>query len=194
VIGEDGMIASPTVGGSEAITTLLAQATRPAIAIRQHVPSANGHQNGAAARAAPPPDTSRLGEPAPLLELSNLDGDRVALKDLYAQRTVAIFWNPGCGFCQRMLPDLKTFEDHPPEGVPRLVVISSGDGDRVREHETRSIVLLDTESEAMSAFGAGGTPMGVLVDEGRIASPVAAGADAVFELIHASIGEHDTVR
>jgi len=56
VIGPDGRIASPTVGGPEAITTLVAQATRPALAIRQHVPSANGNGNGAAPRPSPPPE------------------------------------------------------------------------------------------------------------------------------------------
>ena len=79
------------------------------------MPAANGHQNGGEPRPAPPPpDTSRVGEHAPELVLVDLDGQQVALKDLYAERTVAIFWNPGCGFCQRMLSDLKTFEDDPP--------------------------------------------------------------------------------
>ena len=35
----------------------------------------------------------------------------------------------------------------------------------------------------MSAFGANGTPMAVLIDaRGRIASPIAAGAQQVFDL------------
>jgi len=188
VVGADGVIASPTVGGSEAITTLLAQAARPALAIRQHVPAANGLHNDAAGRSLLPPlDTSRVGEPAPELELSNLDGERVALKDLYAQRTVAIFWNPGCGFCQKMLPDLKAIEQRRIASAPRLVVISAGDADRVRDQKITSPVLLDSESLAMSAFGAGGTPMAVLISDGRIASPVAAGADAVFALIRADL-------
>jgi hypothetical protein len=44
-------------------------------------------------------------------------------------------------------------------------------------------VLMDADGEAMRAFGAGGTPMGVLAERGRIASHLAAGADAVVELI-----------
>jgi len=183
VITADGMIASPTVGGSEAITTLLAQATWPALAIRQHVPSANGHQNGGEPRPAPPPpDTSRVGEPAPELVLVDLDGQQVALEDLYAEQTLAIFWNPGCGFCQRMLPDLKAFEDAPPANAPQLVVISSGDPEQTREQGIRSRVLADAEGQAMAAFDARGTPMGVLIEDGLIASPVAAGADAVLAL------------
>lgn len=183
VIGADGLIASPAVGGVEAIRTLVAQATRPALAVR-HVPSANGHQNGASP---PPPDTSRVGQAAPELVLADLDGHAVALKDLYAERTLAVFWNPGCGFCQRMLPDLKAFEDDPPAGAPQLVVISSGDPEQTREQGIRSRVLTDPEGQAMGAFDAHGTPMGVLIEEGRIASHVAAGADAVFGLARSPI-------
>jgi len=146
VIGADGLIASPTVGGSEEITTLVAQATRPRLAVRQ-VPSANGHQNGGTPHAVPPPpDTSRFGEPAPELVLANLDGERVGLRDLFGQRTVVIFWNPGCGFCQRMLPDLKAFEDDPPRGAPRLLLISSGDADRAREQGIQSTVAAGADA------------------------------------------------
>lgn len=181
VIGPNGSIQSPTVGGADAIRTLVSQATRPALAVRQ-VPASNGHRNGAAV---PRLHLSRVAEPVPELVLKDLDGQAVALKDLYGERTVAIFWNPGCGFCQRMLPDLRALENDLPKGAPGIVVISAGDPDTVRAQQLRSSVLLDSGSEAMRAFGANGTPMGVLIERGRIASPVAAGADAVLELIHA---------
>ena len=183
VIGADGRIASPAVGGAEAITTLMTQATRPVLAVRQHVPHRKW-QPAHRGRGRPPagPDTTRVGDPAPALSLSDLDGRQVALSDLYVERTLALFWNPGCGFCQQMLPDLKAFEDDPPAGAPQLVVISIGDRDEVREHGLRSPVLLDSDGSAMRAFEANGTPMGVLVEDGKIASPVAAGAMAVFEL------------
>ncbi len=190
VIGANGLIASPTVGGAEAIRTLVGQAIQPALAVRQHVPLTDG--NGVRA-APPPPDSSRVGQPAPQLELADLDGHAVALKDLYQERTLALFWNPGCGFCQRMLDDLKAFEDRPPVGAPQLVVFTSGDPDQTREQGIRSLVLLDSDSEAMSAFGAAGTPMGLLIDDGRIASPLAAGADAVLALA-AQVPENESER
>jgi len=181
VVGADGLIKSPTVGGAEAIQALVTQATRRALIVRQ-VPASNGHHD----EPAPPlPDTSRVGQPAPELSLRDLDGELVALTDLYGRRTVAIFWNPGCGFCQRMLADLKALEIDPPEPAPQIVVISTGEPDMVRELALRSRVLLDPDGEAMNAFSAGGTPMGVQIDQGRIASPVAAGAEAVIALIHA---------
>jgi thiol-disulfide isomerase/thioredoxin len=176
VIDSDGLIASPAVGGVDAIRTLVAQAIASPLAVVQ-VPSSNGHRDDAPTRA-----SSRVGERAPELVLADLDGHQIALTDLYADRTLAIFWNPGCGFCQSMLDDLKAFERDPPAGAPRLVVISSGDPEQTREHDLRSRVLLDPDGQAMAAFEAHGTPMGVLIEHGRIASPIAAGAVPVLEL------------
>jgi peroxiredoxin len=187
VIGTDGRIASRTVGGVEAIRTLVAQATPAPVAVVQ-VPSANGHADGS-----PAPDTSRVGEPAPELVLTDLDGHRIALNDLYSELTLAIFWNPGCGFCQSMLAGLKAFEQEPPVDAPRPLVISSGDPEQTREHELQSRVLIDPDGQAMHAFGAHGTPMGVLIENGRIASPVAAGADAVLQLARADPGAEPSI-
>jgi peroxiredoxin len=185
VIGADAHIASPTVGGADAIRTLVAQASAPVLAIR-HRTSSNGDGNQ---DAAPAPEPSRIGEAAPHLELTEVDGQRVALEDVYEQRTLAIFWNPECGFCQQMLADLRALEEHIPESAPQIVVMSAGDAGQVRELGLRSRVLLDPDAEAMSAFGAGGTPMGVLIEQGRIASPVAAGAGAVFRLFHTAVAQ-----
>jgi peroxiredoxin len=178
VIAADGLIASPTVGGADAIRTLVAQATAPPLAVVQ-MPASNGHGDGNPVDATP-----GMGARAPELVLANLDGHRIALKDVWKQRTLAIFWNPGCGFCQSMLADLKAFEDDPPTDAPRLVVISTGEPDQTRENDLRCTVMLDPEGRAMDAFGVHGTPMGVLVENGRVASPVAAGADAVLALAH----------
>lgn len=177
VVGVDGLIASPVVGGSEAISQLVMQVTGAVVA--RHVPS-KARSNGRAAGR--PPDRSHVGELAPELVLATLDGERAQLSDLYAERTVAIFWNPGCGFCRRMLPDLKALEANLPDVAPRLVVISGGEADAVREHGFRSPVLFDPESLAMRAFNAHGTPTGVLIEQGRIASPLATGVDAVLRL------------
>jgi thiol-disulfide isomerase/thioredoxin len=120
------------------------------------------------------------------LVLADLDGRRIALKDVWTERTLAIFWNPGCGFCQSMLADLKALEHAPPADAPRLVVISTGERELTREDDLRCTVMLDPEGRAMDAFGAHGTPMGVLIENGRVASPVAAGADGVLALARAA--------
>jgi thiol-disulfide isomerase/thioredoxin/uncharacterized membrane protein YphA (DoxX/SURF4 family) len=180
VLGPDGLVLSPTVAGGEAIRRLVEQATGPGLMSGQQARAANGH-SGAHPQPAPPRGTPRVGEVAPNLVLDDLEGRRVALKDLYHRPTLTIFWDPGCGFCQRMLPELKALEDALPVGAPQLVVISAGDPDSVRAQQVRSRVLLDPTRQAMRAFGAGGTPMGVLVDEqGHFASELLAGAPAVL--------------
>jgi peroxiredoxin/uncharacterized membrane protein YphA (DoxX/SURF4 family) len=191
VIGADGRVMSPTVGGLEAIRTLVGQviaagSIEGALTVRQ-VPTANGRRDQPAP-APSRPAVSRVGQLAPELALRDLDGGLIALTDLYRERTVAIFWNPGCGFCQRMLPDLRALEDDPPDRAPQIVVLSGGEPDAVRELALRSRVLLDSDGEAMQAFGAGGTPMGVQIEGGRIATPVAVGADAVLALIRSGAG------
>jgi thiol-disulfide isomerase/thioredoxin len=189
VVDPDGRVASPVVAGSEAITKLVEQATHPLLPVRQHAAGTNGSRAEAPPVRSPRPDTSRVGQPAPELVLVDLDGAQVALKDLYDRRTLALFWNPGCGFCQRMVADLQAIAADPPAAAPQLVVISSGDTARVREQDLRSRVVFDAEGQAMRAFGAGGTPMGVLIEDGRIASPVVAGADAVLQLMRAGSAE-----
>jgi hypothetical protein len=82
-----------------------------------------------------------------------------------------------------MLPDLKAWEASPPEGAPQLVVILPYQPEGNQVVPFRSPILIDREQAAAMAFEVNGTPMAVLLDaEGRVASDVAAGAEAVFRL------------
>jgi hypothetical protein len=86
-----------------------------------------------------------------------------------------------------MLDDLKALEADPPEGAPRILVVSAGTVEANKAMGLRSTVVLDKNFRVGSAFGANGTPMAVLVDEeGKIASELAAGAPAVLALAGAS--------
>lgn len=129
-----------------------------------------------------------MGQPVPEVALTDLDGRPVEFALLVGKRSLVLFWNPDCGFCQRMVPELHAYEAAPPAGAPPIIVISAGDPDRVRAQGFTSPVLLDPGGHCARAFGAGGTPMGVLVTGGRIDSGVAAGATAVLELAAASAG------
>jgi protein-disulfide isomerase len=94
-----------------------------------------------------------------------------------------LFWSPGCGHCKRILDEIKTLEANPPEGAPKLFVVSSGDPERNRAMGLRSTVALDVNFSVGQAFGARGTPSAVLLDaEGKIASPLATGGPAVLAL------------
>jgi hypothetical protein len=83
-----------------------------------------------------------------------------------------------------MLPQLQALsKDRLAGSGPRVVVVSTGEVADVREQVIPMRVLHDPAGLAMRAFGAGGTPMGVLVEDGRLSSPVVAGADAVLRLL-----------
>jgi hypothetical protein len=78
-------------------------------------------------------------------------------------------------------------EENPPEGIPKLLVVSAGPEEANREMGLASAVVLDQQFAVGRAFGASGTPSGVLVDaRGKVASEVAVGAQAVLELAEAS--------
>ena len=170
LVSPAGMIASPLAQGATAIRALIAKQQEPP----KPVPMANGH----AAPAVP-----QVGELAPAVALPDLDGKQVALEDFKGHPTLVLFWNPGCGFCQRMLPDLKAWEQSRPAESPNLLIVSTGTVEANRAQGLASPMVIDQGFATGSKFGANGTPMGVLVDaEGKIASATAAGAPAVLAL------------
>lgn len=124
-----------------------------------------------------------IGAPVPALELPSLDGDRVRLADLRGRDTLLLFWNPDCGHCRAMHDELLAWETTANGTTPQLVVVSSGDEASTRSDGFRSTVLLDEQFAAGEEFGISGTPMAVLLGaDGRVASDVAAGANAVLAL------------
>jgi thiol-disulfide isomerase/thioredoxin len=201
----DGTIGSPVAIGAEAIRSLVRQAVEtparvpllPGAPAPAAAPNGNGGpcpkcgKNHLAEGAAPVmPETPKIGEPAPELELKDLSGESVKLADFRGKETLILFWNPGCGFCQRMLPDLKEWEESRLENAPGLLVVSAGTEESNNEMGLGSPVVLDQQFAVGRSFGAAGTPSAVLVDaEGKMASEVAVGAPAVLELAKARRAE-----
>jgi peroxiredoxin len=183
LVRRDGIIDSPLAAGADAIRALITSALDlPMPSTLPTAGSADGNGRGAAS-ALDQPASPQVGEPAPEFTLPDLTGKKEGLADFHGSNTLVLFWNPGCGFCQQMLEDLKAWEDRPPKGAPRLLVVSTGTVEANKAMGLRSPVLLDQGFGAGSKFGANGTPMAVLVDaEGKIASEVAAGAPAVLAL------------
>lgn len=185
IVRSNGTIGSPLAQGADAIRALVAGAiglpmlgTLPAAAI-----NGNGMRGGNVLAAAQLSIGAKVGEPAPTLTLPDLAGRTVNLADFRGKRTLVLFWNPGCGFCQRMLNDLKAWEASPPIDAPALLVVSTGDVEVNRALGLRAPVLLEPSFHAGQDFGARGTPSALLIDaEGRIASEVAVGAPAVLTL------------
>jgi thiol-disulfide isomerase/thioredoxin/uncharacterized membrane protein YphA (DoxX/SURF4 family) len=176
LVDEEGNIASELAVGAPAVLALAGQAPDPA-------------SNGSAGAQAVPA-AARIGEPAPPVKLPDLGGSTVDLSDFKGTETLVLFWNPGCGFCQQMLDDLKTLEADPPEGAPEILVVSTGTAEDNKAMGLSSPVVLDEGFSTGLAFGASGTPSAVLVDsEGKVASEVAVGAPAVLELAGVSQAE-----
>jgi thiol-disulfide isomerase/thioredoxin/uncharacterized membrane protein YphA (DoxX/SURF4 family) len=169
-----GRIASDIVGGPAAISGLIGDVTRTDLVPVAHVAARSG-------RPAPP----RVGDPAPALELDDLAGEPVSLA-VPDRETLVLFWNPGCGFCERMLEDVRTLERSPAADAPRLLLISTGSVADNERLALRAPIALDTAFAAGSAFGSTGTPSAVLVGrDGRIASELAVGASEVMALASA---------
>jgi peroxiredoxin len=182
LVGADGRIASRVAYTGSGVEGLLQQAVGGApYAPPQAMPSAgNGHLEPPPA---PPASTVAIGQLAPPLALPDLDGKATDLADFQGSSTLVLFWRPSCGFCQQMLPELKKWERKHPAGSPQLLVVSTGTAEENRAMGLTSPVVLDSDGSAMRAFGASGTPMGVLVDaDGRIASSVVVGAEEVMTL------------
>jgi thiol-disulfide isomerase/thioredoxin len=196
LISADGKVASPVAGGADSIRGLLSYAVgeRARLPMQPHQTQTEGEPcpNCGKVHAAAPtmPAAREIGEPAPEVQLADLEGTTVELEDFRGQETLFIFWNPGCGFCQQMLPEIKQWEENRPETAPELLFVSADAEEANREMKLSSPVLLDQNFSTGRAFGASGTPSAVLVDaEGRIASEVAVGAPAVLDLAGASRAE-----
>jgi len=156
-----GLIASPVASGIDAIRALVARATLP--------PSV------------------KKGDAVPSLRLPDLKGAAVDLGNLRGRRTLLLFWNPSCGFCQQMLADVKAWERNRTDSAAELLVISAGAPEAIRDQGFGARVLLDPYFTASQVFNSGGTPSAVLLDEhGIVASDVAVGAPDVLELAGAA--------
>lgn len=190
LIRPDGTIGSPLAQGADAIRALVAGAV--GLPVLSALPSFA--RNGTASPLAVPmngtpaapvqPVLPKVGDPAPAFSLPNLSGKRVNLSDFRGSKTLVLFWNPGCGFCERMLDDLKTWEANLPAGAPKLLVVSTGSVETNQALGLRAPIVLDQNGMSVgSKFGANGTPMAVLVDaNGKVASELAMGAPAVLAL------------
>jgi len=168
LIDAEGKIASDLAVGARAVMALARGEELPA-------PGDNG---------AVPVQVARKGDPAPEVVLTDLDGGTFKLSEQRGKSTLLVFWNPDCGFCKRLYPDLKAWEENPPADAPQVVIVSRGTVEANRELGFRSTIVLDQGFQTGRQFGAAGTPAAVIIDaEGKVATDVAAGLTAVSALI-----------
>jgi peroxiredoxin len=181
VVSPEGIIGSPVAQGPDEVEALFAQA----VGERAQLPllhSTAGH--AAHTHEETEPAGPKIGEPAPEIRLQDLEGKHVSLEDFRGEEVLVLFCSPGCGFCQDMMPDINEWEAAPPDGAPRLLVVSDETVEENKAMGISSPVVLDDTYAVWDAFDVSGTPSAVLVDaEGRIASRMVMGSVAVLELI-----------
>ncbi|MGD9891293.1 MAG: redoxin domain-containing protein [Dehalococcoidia bacterium] len=197
LVQADGAVGSPLAQGAEEIRALVArssaglpaptQAPIPVLPLNGHNHGpcphcGQNHGDGGAQQPAMPAGLS-VGTPAPAIRLPDLDGTLVDLSSYKGEPTLVLFWDPGCGFCQQLLPTLRQWEENPPAGAPRLLVVTRGTADDNRAQGLRATMVIDPVFSVGPAFGVNGTPSAVLVDaDGRIASAAGVGAPGVMAL------------
>ena len=125
---------------------------------------------------------------APEFELPDIAGRRRSLKQLLAGGVpVALaFLDPDCGACTPLLPRLAQLRSER-AGQLELAILTRGDKAetqaRINGYEFDTVLLQD-EHEVADAFRIQRVPSAVLVAaDGRIASPVAVGPNAIEELL-----------
>ena len=142
---------------------------------------------GAAIAEAPPGGLPR-GTPAPPFELPTLDNGVTNLERFRGRKTLLVFFDPRCGFCQQMAPKIVEMQrEQTVDGQPALLLVTTGDAERNRhvfaEHRIDAVVALQQHTEVMARYQARGTPTGYLIDEqGMIASDLAIGSSALLAL------------
>jgi thiol-disulfide isomerase/thioredoxin len=192
LIKDDGTIGSAVAPGADAIRALVKRAAFMA-PVRLPVEAANiGNSaalgsNGALHGSDDMP--VEIEEPdvesKPELSLPDLEGNIVTLDDFAGDPTAVLFWNPGCGYCKRMLDDLKAWEANPPEGAPRLLVVSTGTVEANQAQGIRSPLVLDDGFATGRTFGVSGTPSAVLLDgDGLVAGAPAVGSPRVMAILN----------
>lgn len=184
LVSADGVILSAPAGGPGAIRELVERASgNMSVPVVQPARAANGHSHTQPLRGLP------VGDAAPPVVLPGLDGATLDVASLRGRQLAVFFWNPGCGYCRRILPDIKAWESEARDRID-AVFVSRGAAADNRAMGLRSKVLIDEGFTAGRAFGATGTPSAVLVDaDGNIASSLAAGAPSVLALVRSALSD-----
>lgn len=127
------------------------------------------------------------GQEAPELILPDLMGKMFDLRELHGKKVLLIFFNPDCGFCNQMAVRLASPNWMTSNGDLVPVIVSTGNLEYnktwFQRHSISVQVVVQKVFEVGKLYKAIGTPTGYLVDEhGKIASPLAVGAEEVFSL------------
>jgi peroxiredoxin len=138
------------------------------------------------------PQGLALGSPAPDFALRDLKGRQRKLRDYGGKAALLVFFNPDCGFCSQLAPQLADLAS----SGRRLVLMSRGDRTvhmrLAEQHGWKFDVLVEDGWQVATSYGTNATPTGYLIDRGgRIASSLAVGAPGILELAKMEVGVGD---
>jgi uncharacterized membrane protein YphA (DoxX/SURF4 family) len=128
-----------------------------------------------------------VGSVPPKFSLESLEGRRITFDILQAHNSsmMLFFTEPACPACDLALPDVSRWQR---EHAERLLIVLISRGEREtnirksREHNLHH-VLLQLDREVADAYHVDVTPSAVLVVDGVIANPLAAGLDEIRTLV-----------
>lgn len=129
--------------------------------------------------AARAPEGLAVGSPAPDFRLPGRDGSEYGLADL-GERVVLVFADAGCGPCLSLFSQLDDWQTERADIA--LAVLIGGDPQAARE-VPGTIPVLSVDQDVLEDYVVRGTPTGVLVEDGLIASDPAPGAAAIERLV-----------
>ncbi len=133
-----------------------------------------------------------VGEVAPEFRLPDLEGEARTLADLRAEGkpVMLLFSDPSCGPCTALLPQISEWQDQYADQLSVVLVSAGTREENVKKSAAHGIgqVLVQERSDVAEAYQYAGTPSAVLISSsGRIASPLAVGADAINSLVRRAV-------
>lgn len=171
LVNSDGTLASHSAAGDAAIRELVEK-----IKAEKVVHGTLFISNGNAA--------FKIGDELPKFSAAEVSGEAFSSKNIIGKKTLLTYWSPTCGWCGKMLDDLREWDKNRGLDEPDLLLVSSGDAELHKQLELKGKILLEESSAVSQKFGMTGTPSAVLIDEtGRIVSEVAVGAQNIWALI-----------
>jgi peroxiredoxin len=129
----------------------------------------------------------KAGTPAPVFEMPDIRGQRVALEDYRGRRVLLVFTDPHCGPCDELAPDLvRLHQEHRDNGLC-ILMVGRGEAEENRrkaeQHGFEFPLILQERWKLSKEYGIFATPVAFLIDEqGMIARHVAAGGDEILAL------------